>query len=106
MSMSSKEHLSPAEVAKMQQAGEDVVVVCAYDDVENHERIGIPGSVSFPDFQKKLSDLPKAEKIVFYCDCPHDELAQEKTTTFRQQGYSNASVLDGGINAWKKLAGV
>jgi rhodanese-related sulfurtransferase len=92
--------ITAAEVAKLQKSGNDVVLVCAYDDAGNHQRIGIDGSKSFPEFQKALGSQPKDRTVVFYCDCPHDELAKEKTATFREQGY-NAVALDGGVNAWQ-----
>ena len=85
----------------MKAAGHNVVMVCAYDaDAQQHfERIGIEGSMSYDDFLAKLPTLSKDQPVVFYCDCPHDELAKEKTAAFQAKGY-NAQLLDGGINAW------
>ena len=95
--------VSAKEVAGMQKSGHGAMLVCAYDDQENFERIGISGSISFPVFQKKLGSLGKDQTIVFYCDCPHDELAIEKTAQFVEQGY-DAKVLSGGVAAWQKAA--
>ena len=96
--------VSPQEALAMRAGGEEVTLVCAYDDEANFQRIGIPGSVSFPAFQKQMPSRPKEAPVVFYCDCPHDELAREKSETFRRQGV-NAMVLDGGVNAWAKADG-
>ena len=92
--------LSAAEVKAQREQGENVMLVCAYDDQQNFERIGIEGSMSFPEFQKKQAELTKGSKVVFYCDCPHDELAVMKTEEMQKQGFSNAAAMDGGINAW------
>ena len=94
--------VSPQDVLQMKAAGHDVLMVCAYDaDAQKHfERIGIEGSISYDEFLAKLPTLPKDQSLVFYCDCPKDELAQEKTAAFQAKGY-NAQLLDGGIKAWK-----
>lgn len=100
--MKKSDHISPQEVQGIQQAGKSLVLVCAYDDDANHQRIAIDGSISFPTFQQKLATMANDQPIVFFCDCPHDELAEEKTATFRSRGYSNTMVLAGGIQAWQK----
>ena len=94
--------VSAAEVKARRNLAEEVVMVRAYDDQANFERIGIPGSMAYPEFQKKQATLAKDSEVLFYCDCPHDELAVAKTESLQKQGFANVAALDGGINAWAK----
>src|SRR4051812_48153259 len=99
-----KDRISPDEVARLRESGAKVVMACAYDDDANFNRIAIDGSTSFSGLQAMLDALPKDQEVIFYCDCPHDELAVEKTAEFRKKGY-NAKVLEGGVNAWRGQVG-
>jgi membrane protein DedA with SNARE-associated domain/rhodanese-related sulfurtransferase len=51
-----------------------------------------------------LTDVPFDTKIVVYCSCPNDVSAIKVVQKLNQRGYSQASSLMGGIDAWK-LAG-
>ena len=60
--MASVEKLSPKEVREHTVP----LLVCAYEDEGKCKRIQIDGALSLKEFQARLPDIPKNERIVFY----------------------------------------
>ncbi len=58
-------------------------------------------SIPLPELRRRYHEIPRAELVILYCDCPAEELA----AGFRfvvAEGYQNASVLAGGFTGWIK----
>ena len=58
-------------------------------------------SIPLPELRRRYHEIPRAELVILYCDCPAEELA----AAFRfvvAEGYQNASVLAEGFNGWIK----
>jgi len=55
------------ETRKKQQEGDDLLLVCAYEDNEKFQNNHLDGAISFSDFQSRLPDLSRDHEIVFYC---------------------------------------
>ena len=58
-------------------------------------------AISLSEFRRRLDSIPKDENVIFYCACPHDESATTQAKDFFKQGFINAQVLQGGVEAWK-----
>ena len=60
----------------------------------------IPQSRNIPlsEFDKKTANLPKDKPIILACD--RGQIAVGAASKLRQAGFTNVSVLDGGIAAW------
>jgi rhodanese-related sulfurtransferase len=58
-------------------------------------------SIPLPELRRRFHEIPRAELVILYCDCPAEELA----AAFRfvvAEGYQNASVLADGFKGWIK----
>lgn len=78
-----------------------VVLVCAYENDEEFHRYDLEGAISLSEFRRRIDSFPKDENVIFYCACPHDETAMSRAEEYQKQGFQNAQVLEGGVNAWK-----
>lgn len=97
--MSEPQRIS-AEDARLQVAKGEALLVCAYDDEERFQRSHLYGAISHAVLQSLVRNLPKDQEIIFYCSCPGDASAAGRAAEFQAQGFTNAMVLDGGIDAW------
>jgi rhodanese-related sulfurtransferase len=101
----SKKH---PRIVNVQQAHEmlakdpSVLLVCAYEKEEDFRKNDLEGAISLSDFRKQKDSLPKDENIIFYCACPHDEAATKEARQYFGEGFTNARILQGGVDAWKE----
>jgi len=66
----------------------------------------IAGAVSFPwdDPLKSSGNLPRDKKLIFYCDCPHEEDSTSVATQLKQKfRYADVAVLKGRWSKWQEL---
>ncbi len=77
------------------------VLVCAYEKEEDFRQNDLEGAIPLSEFRRRASSIPKDENVIFYCACPHDEGAVQQAKDFFKQGFINAQVLQGGVEAWK-----
>ena len=65
----------------------------------------IPGAVSFPwdNPLKTNGNLPRDKKLIFYCDCAHEEDATDVAEQMKQKfRYTNVAILKGGWSKWQE----
>lgn len=94
----------PQELLERIQAGESVTVV---DVRQPHER----GSGALPDarfiplgqLDDRWEELSDADEIVCYCAA--GRRSEQAALTLRSKGLINATSLDGGIAAWRRIEG-
>jgi rhodanese-related sulfurtransferase len=91
--------ISPAEVAKRLQGGEQIPLI----DVRSREEwdaVHIEGSTFFTQelMQKILSEWPKEQEFVFYCH--HGLRSLDAASFFAGHGFENVRSMTGGIDAW------
>jgi hypothetical protein len=55
------------KVRQKVQAGENTLLVCAYDDADKCNQVGLEGSIHLKDLQQKLPTLAKNQELIFYC---------------------------------------
>jgi rhodanese-related sulfurtransferase len=64
----------------------------------------LPGARSIPltELKQRLSEIPRAGRVVLYCDCrPADEA--EAFYLLRDNGHRNVAVLQEGFSRWTSL---
>jgi rhodanese-related sulfurtransferase len=64
----------------------------------------LPGARSIPlaELKQRLSEIPRAGRVILYCDCrPADEA--EAFFLLRDNGYRNVAVLQEGFSRWTSL---
>ena len=81
-------------------AWEEALLVCAYDDPEKFQRSHLCEAISLDGFKSRLPTLSKNQEIVFYCNEANDAIAMRRAAEYQDQGFSNAMVLAGGMDAW------
>jgi hypothetical protein len=63
--MSVPKRVSPQEVRSKFQAGQ-ALLVCAYESDVKFRQAALEGAVSFSEFDRRKSSLPRDLEIVFY----------------------------------------
>ena len=64
--MARPKRISPRDARRAIERG-DALLVCAYDDREKCEGLGVEGSVSFPELRERLGSLDKQRELIFFC---------------------------------------
>jgi rhodanese-related sulfurtransferase len=65
----------------------------------------IPGARSIPmkELEKRLQEVPKAGRVILYCDCPQNEIIQEAYLSLRDDyDYRNISIMADAFKEWVK----
>jgi rhodanese-related sulfurtransferase len=63
----------------------------------------LPGARSIPikELEKNLRQIPKAGRVILYCDCPQDMLVQDAYQVLKDDhGYRNVAIMPEGIKGW------
>lgn len=95
------ERVEPIEAAKKVAAGE-ALLVCAYDDRSKFAEMELEGAIPLDEFRARVSSLAADRQIIFYCACPGEASAAALAERYREMGYTNVSVLRGGVDGWKR----
>lgn len=77
------------------------ILVCAYEKEEDFRRNDLEGAISLNEFHRRKDTFPKDENVIFYCACPHDETATNEARECFKEGFVNAKILQGGVEAWR-----
>ncbi len=91
--------IGPAELKARLDGGEDLFLLDVRSPAE-FEATGIPGGVPVPlgALRGRMDELPRDKEIVAYCKT--SLRAYEASTILEGAGFSNITVLDGGVDAW------
>jgi rhodanese-related sulfurtransferase len=63
----------------------------------------LPGARSIPmkELEKNLRQIPKAGRVILYCDCPQTVLVQDAYQVLKDDhGYRNVAIMPEGIKGW------
>jgi rhodanese-related sulfurtransferase/mannose-6-phosphate isomerase-like protein (cupin superfamily) len=96
--------ISAADAHELLKSDPAAVLVCAYEKEADFLRNDLEGAISLDEFRKRKDSFPTDENVIFYCACPHDETATKQAREYYKQGFVNARILEGGVDAWR-LAG-
>ncbi len=61
------QRIDAEQVRRKLEDGEDVLLVCGYDDDQRCADAGVEGSLTYTQFRAQLGRIPKDQEIVFYC---------------------------------------
>ena len=65
----------------------------------------LPGARSIPlkDLEKNLKSIPRAGRVILYCDCPEATLIQDAYQVLKDDhGYRNIAIMPEGIKGWQQ----
>jgi molybdopterin/thiamine biosynthesis adenylyltransferase/rhodanese-related sulfurtransferase len=91
--------ITAAELAAMQQRGEDFLLVDVREPAE-WDIVRIPGAILIPkgDLPSRLADLPQNKPIVAYCKS--GVRSAEALALLKNAGFADAKHVQGGVTAW------
>ena len=98
--------VTPEELRHKLDAGEDIMIVDLQGSSREptHEPMAIPGAIRINPRrleQYRNVEIPTAQEIVLYCDCPGDFTAARVALALRQRGIDRVRPLTGGLKAWR-----
>ncbi|HWP56849.1 MAG TPA: rhodanese-like domain-containing protein [Candidatus Acidoferrales bacterium] len=65
----------------------------------------LPGARSIPlkEIEKNLAQIPRAGRVILYCDCPQNVLIQDAYQVLKDDhGYRNIAIMPEGFKGWLK----
>jgi len=91
--------VSPMEVQRMVEAGEDFVFLDVRGPTE-YEQVRLPGSTLIPlgELRTRLDELPKDKQIVTFCKI--SLRGYEAALILKTAGFKKVRVMDGGVAMW------
>ena len=93
----------PAErVKQLMDAGEKLVFIDMRPTKE-YQQNRLPGARSLPiaEVANRFSEIPKAGRVVLYCDCKTYDIA-DRAVFLEYRGYRNIFVMPEGYSGWVK----
>ena len=63
----------------------------------------LPGARSIPiqELNKNLAQIPRAGRVILYCDCPQNMLIQDAYQVLKDDhGYRNIAIMPEGMKGW------
>jgi rhodanese-related sulfurtransferase len=94
--------LSADRVKLLLDSGDKLVLI-DLRPVQEFQKNRLPGARSLPltEFTKRFNEIPKTGRIVLYCACSINELA-DKFIFLENQGYRNIFAMPEGYAGWVK----
>lgn len=99
-----KTSIEPVELKRALDGGNRVVVLDVRDR-EDYAQGHIPGARNIPVDELDIragNELSGSDLIVIYCRCADDELSKMASESLHRQGFHQAVVLNGGLDAWRQ----
>ncbi len=85
-------------------AGEKLFIV-DLRPAKDFQQKRLPGARSIPmkELDKRFREIPKAGRVILYCDCPQNVLIQDAYQLLKDDyGYRNIAVMADGFKEWVK----
>ena len=92
-----------ATVKRILDNGDQLILIDLRPASEYHKK-RLPKAVSIPspEIEKRLQEIPRFGRVLLYCACDQQEIA-EKAIMLRNQGYRNIGVMLEGYPGWVGL---
>jgi rhodanese-related sulfurtransferase len=97
--------LEAAELKKLVDAKTPITII-DIDERTEYKKGHIPHSKNIPVDEmasRALREIPKDARVVLYCRCKGGGASDSARAGLREQGYSQISILKGGMDSWKNL---
>ncbi|HEY3304486.1 MAG TPA: rhodanese-like domain-containing protein [Candidatus Binatia bacterium] len=94
--------LTPERAKLFLDVGEKVIFIDLRPATEFRKK-RLPGARSVPksDLEKQFGKIPRAGRVIIYCDCPAKEI-DAAYAFLEAKGYRNVSVMEEGFAGWVK----
>jgi membrane protein DedA with SNARE-associated domain/rhodanese-related sulfurtransferase len=97
--------ITPEELKKRMDAGEEIVVVDLRHPIEfDAEPETIWGAVRMDpaDLEEAIEVIPRDREIILFCSCPNEATAAQIALRLRSQGITRIRPLAEGLDGWRK----
>ena len=81
----------------------ETLVIIDLRSVKEYKEKRLPGARSIPikELDKNLRAIPRAGRVILYCDCPQNMLIQDAYQVLKDDhGYRNIAIMPEGIKGW------
>lgn len=81
----------------------EALVIIDLRSTKEFQQRRLPGARSIPlqDLEKNLKVIPRAGRVILYCDCPQATLIQDAFQVLKDDhGYRNIAIMPEGIKGW------
>lgn len=98
--------ITPQELKRMLDAGQDVMVVDVREPVDfEAEPAIIPGALHLTthELDERHREIPRGRDIVLYCTCPTESSSSRVALLLKLRGIERVRPLAGGFHAWRDL---
>lgn len=97
--------ITPEELKRRIDAGEDVIVVDLRHELEfQAEPQTISGALRMDpaDLEEAIDVIPRDREIVLFCNCPNEATAAQMALLLRNRGITRIRPLAEGLDGWRK----
>ena len=91
-------------VKRLLEAGEEIFFVDLRPP-KSFQQKRLPGAHSIPlgELYKRFREIPKAGRVIVYCDCPQNELIEEAYRLLKDDySYRNVTLMIDGFEEWDR----
>lgn len=69
---------------------------------EDFHKGRLPGARSLPlkELDKRYREIPRADRVILYCECPQNQIIEEVYLFLKDYGYRNTAVMADGFQGW------
>ena len=95
--------MATPERVKFYLDNKEALVIIDLRTTKEFQERRLPGARSIPmkDLEKQLSSIPRAGRVILYCDCPQATLIQDAFQVLKDDhGYRNIAIMPEGIKGW------
>jgi rhodanese-related sulfurtransferase len=81
----------------------ETLVIIDLRPPKDYKEKRLPGARSIPinELDKNLSKIPRAGRVILYCDCPQNILIQDAYQVLKDDhGYRNIAIMPDGFKGW------
>jgi rhodanese-related sulfurtransferase len=91
-----------AEQLKLFLDAREKVVLIDLRPLGEFQKSRLPGARSIPltEVHKRFREIPKAGRVVLYCDCPQTQIIEQAYQLLKDYGYRNTAVMTDGFRDW------
>ena len=98
------ETITVERVKLLSEAGEELFIV-DLRPAESFQQRRLPGARSIPlgELHQRFREIPKAGRVILYCDCPQNQLIEEAYQLLKTDyGYRNVALMIDGFAEWDR----
>jgi len=96
-------YIGPDRVKGLLEGGEKILFVDIRPAKEYQEkRVAGARSIPIAEMGKRLSEIPKAGRVIIYCNCKPGGEDGDAFFLLRDNGYRNVAVMEEGFSGWLK----